>query len=83
MDPFDQCVQGCFANMTFVPQPPVIDQSLAVCKKQLRITPAESGKTGAAWYAEKQRVRSGFNTSFAFRIVSAVGIVRVWSECGE
>eukprot|EP00966_Prymnesium_polylepis_P204065 4727008-Prymnesium_polylepis.2 len=38
MDPFDQCVQTCVANLTFVPEPPAVDHTLAVCKKRLRLT---------------------------------------------
>ena len=67
-DPFDLCVQSCVANLTYEPPPPRFDHSLAMCKKQLRLTPAESERVGAAWYREKKVVRHGFATSFHFKM---------------
>lgn len=34
----------------------------------LRLTPARRNKTGAAWFQEKQAVRSGFETEFQFQL---------------
>jgi hypothetical protein len=34
----------------------------------LRLTPARSSQTGAAWFREKQAVKSGFETTFQFQL---------------
>jgi hypothetical protein len=67
-DPFDLCVQSCIANLTYIEPAYVFDQSVAVCKKKLRLTPSQGGKRGAAWYRDKQPVREGFRSSFAFKL---------------
>jgi hypothetical protein len=40
----------------------------SVSGKVLRLTPARSNQTGAAWFRDKQPVRSGFQTTFQFQL---------------
>ena len=68
IDPFDLCVQSCVANLTYIEPAYELDQSLAVCKKKLRLTPSMTARRGAAWKREKQPVREGFRTAFAFKM---------------
>lgn len=68
IDPFDLCVQSCVANLTYLEPAYQLDQTLAVCKKKLRLTPSQSSRRGAAWYRDKQHVRGGFRTTFAFKM---------------
>ena len=67
-DPFDLCVQSCVANLTYEPPMQVHDHSVGICKKQLRLTPSEEQRAGAAWYFDQQHVRQGFETAFTFRL---------------
>ena len=67
-DPFDLCVQSCVANLTYIEPAYEMDQTLAICKKKLRLTPSQSSRRGAAWFRDKQHVREGFRTSFAFKM---------------
>jgi hypothetical protein len=39
----------------------------------LRLTPASPGQAGAAWYAQKQYVLGGFDSSFSFRTTNPDG----------
>ena len=40
----------------------------------LRLTPAKSDRSGAAWFREKQQVASGFETTFQFRLTKQGGL---------
>src|SRR6185369_9500396 len=39
----------------------------------IRLTSTTLGQTGDAWFADKQQVRAGFDTTFDFRFTDAVG----------
>lgn len=43
---------------------------------KLRLTPAVEQDVGAAWFAEKQAVANGFETSFAFQLTQQGGLGR-------
>ncbi len=45
----------------------------ATTPDRLRLTPAESGRTGAAWHHDKQFVSVGFETTFQFQITELGG----------
>jgi hypothetical protein len=42
--------------------------------KALRLTPATAQQTGAAWFAEKQALRGGFETTFQFQLTQQGGL---------
>jgi hypothetical protein len=46
----------------------------AVANDALRLTPSLNGKTGTAWFTEKQPVANGFETTFNFRITELAGV---------
>lgn len=45
-----------------------------VSGKALRLTQARHGQSGAAWFREKQRVASGFETTFQFQLTRQGGL---------
>ena len=48
----------------------------SIAGRVLRLTPAERRKSGAAWFGEKQPVRSGFETTFRFQLTEEGGACR-------
>ena len=46
--------------------------SAAIAGTALRLTPADPGGTGAAWFRSLQPVAAGFNTTFQFQITDLV-----------
>jgi hypothetical protein len=46
--------------------------SAAIAGTSLRLTPADPGGTGAAWFRSLQPVAAGFNTTFQFQITDLV-----------
>lgn len=51
----------------------LFQRDAVVFQNQLRLTPAERGRSGAVWFADKQNVRNGFQTVFQFQFTDKGG----------
>jgi hypothetical protein len=65
-----------FESFACVPGLRLVGDAAVSGGKVLRLTPAQHNRSGAAWLIAKQRVGSGFDTTFQFRLTRQGGLGR-------